>query len=78
MLMGIALLPLVAPLLLFFGARIGAILGALSGCGAMFGIALMVLKVEVVELPCLGSSISRGKHLGRTGRWLPQSRLQAK
>ena len=36
MLMGMALLPLVAQLLLlFFGARVGAFLGAVAGCVVM-------------------------------------------
>jgi hypothetical protein len=41
MLIGIALLPLVAQLLLlFFSARVGADLEALAGCGAMVGIGI--------------------------------------
>jgi hypothetical protein len=42
MLIGIALLPLVARLLLllFFGAKVSAGLGALAGCGAMFGVGI--------------------------------------
>ncbi len=34
MLIGMALLPLVPRLLLFLGAGVGAVLGALAGCGA--------------------------------------------
>jgi hypothetical protein len=41
MLMGIALLPLVARLLFFFFcARMGTVLGAVAGCGTMIGIGI--------------------------------------
>jgi hypothetical protein len=75
MLIGMALLPLVDRLLLFLGAGVGAVLGALAGCGAIIARASVLLKAEVVELLGSGDSISRDRDLLRRCRWLLQSWL---
>jgi hypothetical protein len=69
MLMGMALLPLVARLLLlFFGVGMGAILETVAGCGARTGIA-----IDGAEGLGIGSSQVRQQHF----QWqMPMVKMQ--
>ncbi len=61
MLMGMALLPLVArSLLLFFGTGVGAVLGVVAGCGTRAGI-----SIGSAEGLGVGSSLVRQQHFQR-------------